>query len=268
MMIQVVRPHLLSALRLAVPRLAATSPRLSPLVQQHRHLLSGGTSHRWMSSSTIDTTSSSPKESKIVYSYSDLAIYSPPRRPASDDGSYRTVYVHPLSQIILEYLQDCRHDWVVQRGLDQALTVHRDGSVELKFAVLHADQERQHDDTTAASGAIVGPSDSKDGNDSLPAAAEAIQSSSAGVSMTTVDGVTAPAVGRIWTSYDDQEKKHWLTVENGTSLHQRFLLQDNLLPAWHGNRKSLPERIHVAVDEMIRLVDRSESEWMDRHDRQ
>jgi hypothetical protein len=117
----------------------------------------------------------------------------------NNGGWKSTVYVHPLSQIILEYLQDCRHDWIVRHGLDQALTLHRDGSFVLKFGK---------------------------GNDD-----------------------------KIWTSYDEEEKKHWLTVQK-QSLHQRFLLQDNLLPAWHGNKKSLPERIHLSVDAMIRAVDR------------
>jgi hypothetical protein len=140
-----------------------------------------------------------------------------------NDGLKRTVYVHPLSQIILEYLQDCRHEWIVEQGL-QSLTLHRDGSFELKYrpgnrntspSNEQAQQNEDHDSTTA----------------------------------TTV-------VDRIWTSYDEEEKKHWLTVQK-SSLHQRFLLQDNLLPAWHGNRnKSLPERIHLSVDNMIRAVDR------------
>jgi len=65
---------------------------------------------------------------------------------------------------------------------------------------------------------------------------------------------------RIWTSYDEQEKKHWLTVRRGL-FRQRFLLQDNLLTAWQSNRgTSLPERLQVAVDEMIRAVDRLDLE--------
>ena len=59
---------------------------------------------------------------------------------------------------------------------------------------------------------------------------------------------------RIWTSYDEQEKKHWLTVRRGL-FRQRFLLQDNLLTAWNKG-VSVPERLQVAVDEMIRAIDR------------
>jgi hypothetical protein len=124
-------------------------------------------------------------------------------RTTSDDQSLfeRTVYVHPLSQIILEHLQNSHHDFIMRQGLHTSLTLHRDGSFELKF----------------------------------PAQTE-------------------EKVHRIWTSYDEVEKKHWLTVYRGPTVNERFLLQDNLLPAWNNNRKSLPERIHVAVDDMVRAV--------------
>lgn len=128
---------------------------------------------------------------------------------ASDDQSAfeRTVYVHPLSQIVLEYFQDVHHNWIVAQQLDTALTVHRDGSFELKFPMAHEE-------------------------------------------------VAGEDVHRIWTSYDEVEKKHWLSVYRGPQLQKEFLLQDNLLPAWNNHRKSLPERIHVAVDELIQIVNK------------
>jgi len=155
----------------------------------------------------------------------------------ANDGLKRTVYVHPLSQIILEYLQDCRHDWIVEQGLE-ALTVHRDGSFELTFT--------SHNNNNNS-----GKDDSGD-----PSAVD-----SDNIAKTTLPD-------KIWTSYDDEEKKHWLTVQKN-SLHQRFLLQDNLLPAWHGNRKSLPERIHLSVDAMIRAIDRLEiqQQQLQHHER-
>ena len=73
---------------------------------------------------------------------------------------------------------------------------------------------------------------------------------------------------RIWTSYDETQKKHWLTVNvgkessvgplpTGVQLRQnRFLLQDNTMTAWHTHRKSLPERVHGAVESMIEAIDR------------
>jgi hypothetical protein len=141
-----------------------------------------------------------------------------------------TVYVHPLSQIILEYLQDCHHAWIVRHGLDQSLTLHRDGSFVLKFrrTQVVSESSPRTDEARVSVWSQVASGSKQDQKDD---------------------------VDRIWTSYDEEEKKHWLMVQK-QSLHQRFLLQDNLLSAWHGNKKSLPERIHLSVDTMIRAVDR------------
>jgi hypothetical protein len=140
----------------------------------------------------------------------------------------RTVYVHPLSQIVLEHFQERRHDWIVERGLDRALTVHRDGSFELNLNTNH--------DSNAGTDTDIG-TDTGIGTD------------------TANDDTANEHHHRIWTSYDEKEKKHWLTVHKAPSLHGRFLLQDNLSPAWHDSRKSLPERIHAAVDEMISVIE-------------
>jgi len=107
----------------------------------------------------------------------------------------RSVYVHPLSQIILEYFQESRHDWICQRGLDSSLRVLRDGSFEIK------DDKR-----------------------------------------------------RIWTSYDEEKKVHWLTLESPSGRNQ-FELQNNLRSPWHTSRRSLPERIHASVEELIAIVE-------------
>ena len=51
-----------------------------------------------------------------------------------NDTSTKSAYVHPLSQIILEHLQQSRSDWVSQVGLDKGgLTLHKDGTFVLKF---------------------------------------------------------------------------------------------------------------------------------------
>ena len=42
------------------------------------------------------------------------------------------VYVHPLSQIVLLYLQDHCHDWIAAKRV-HALRVHRDGTFVLEF---------------------------------------------------------------------------------------------------------------------------------------
>jgi hypothetical protein len=55
------------------------------------------------------------------------------------------------------------------------------------------------------------------------------------------------------TSYDADEKKHWLTVHKG-ELVGRFMLQDNLKPAWH-DANSTPEKIRNAVDSLIEKIE-------------
>eukprot|EP00934_Nitzschia_sp_Nitz4_P007244 Nitzschia sp. Nitz4//scaffold130_size63480//17043//17606//NITZ4_006243-RA/size63480-processed-gene-0.78-mRNA-1//1//CDS//3329535171//7234//frame0 len=125
--------------------------------------------------------------------------------PAEQSVFERTIYVHPLSQLVLEYLQDSHTDWVHSHGLHSSLSFQRDGSFQLRF-----------------------PPD-----------------------------LTTPNA-RIWTTYDDAAKKHWLIVERGT-LHRRFLLQDNCMVPWHRHRKSLPERIHSAVDCLISAIDETTS---------
>lgn len=116
------------------------------------------------------------------------------------DRNVKYVYVHPLSQIVLECLQSNYHEWLVRRQLHcNSLSLHRDGTFEIKF----------------------------------PRYREC----------------------RIWTNFDDHDKKHWLTVKRET-LVRRYLLQDNLKSAWHGDRKgSLPERIHVIVKEMAEEIE-------------
>jgi hypothetical protein len=79
---------------------------------------------------------------------------------------------------------------------------------------------------------------------------------------TTTDATTTsttappptPTAPRIWTSYDPVDKKHWLSYQLDNA-HHRIMLQDNLMPAWQGRKKSLPERIQAAVQELVEAVD-------------
>jgi hypothetical protein len=67
-----------------------------------------------------------------------------------------------------------------------------------------------------------------------------------------------PPALRIWTYYDNDDRKHWLSVSVNHVQH-RFLLQDNLLSAWRGyKRNSLPERIQESVQDLIGAVDELE----------
>mmetsp|Transcript_26794 Transcript_26794/g.73730 ORF Transcript_26794/g.73730 Transcript_26794/m.73730 type:complete len:333 (-) Transcript_26794:262-1260(-) len=226
-------------------------------------------------------------------------------RSSQGSSELRRVYVHPLSQVVLEYLQDYHHSWVVSKGLDRSLTLHRDGSFEAKYVPLSPSSPtttyHTYHSSTYSTLPPIPPAndDNKERAPNLRDRAEPIISSSTSATAAATDHKalvggntnTEPpasssrhdnqntslhdsqmkrpfaevvAIGmnniRIWTSYDEQEKKHWLTVRKGL-FRQRFLLQDNLLTTWQGNRgTSIPERIHVAVDEMIRAVDRMEQQ--------
>ena len=195
---------------------------------------------------------------------------------------FRSVYVHPLSQIVLEYLQESHHAWVVSKGLDQSLTLHRDGSFELKHVPYHhtststttptrsysasiqKKEQRSHNSepTISASASTTTASTVAQKNAEAPPTSSTKDTSAKENQQHKREQAIAPSSVdnsdniRIWTSYDEQEKKHWLTVRQGL-FRQRFLLQDNLLTAWQGNRgSSLQERLHLAVDEMIDAVDR------------
>ena len=54
--------------------------------------------------------------------------------------------------------------------------------------------------------------------------------------------------------YEPDEKKHYLCVTRGR-LVGRYTLQDNKKPAWHTDKRSTPERVQDAVDEMIAKFD-------------
>mmetsp|Transcript_22257 Transcript_22257/g.31010 ORF Transcript_22257/g.31010 Transcript_22257/m.31010 type:complete len:190 (+) Transcript_22257:125-694(+) len=69
-----------------------------------------------------------------------------------------------------------------------------------------------------------------------------------------MDNNTPVKNDRIWTSYEAEEKKHYLTVQRGNTVG-RFMLQDNMMPAWHSDKRSIPDRIREAVDQMIHKID-------------
>ena len=56
--------------------------------------------------------------------------YRPRQRPAD---LIHPVYVHHVSKITLEYLQNHRSDWLVQKGLDRGLRIHPNGTFVLNF---------------------------------------------------------------------------------------------------------------------------------------
>jgi hypothetical protein len=149
-------------------------------------------------------------------------------------GNNSLVYIHPLSQIVLLYFQKECHEWICSKNLDRHLTLHRDGTFVLEAP----------------------PQDDK------------------GTSSDTSSRVTKSP--RIWTCYDHVDKKHWLSyvmVDSSsttdcseTQRQHRFLLQDNLLSAWQGNRrKSLAERVEEGVQELLEIVDQDMSPRTEHH---
>lgn len=154
---------------------------------------------------------SSLHHSSYYYRYEHLIS----RSSSSSSQSFTQEYVHPLSQIVLEHLQNQHSEWVQLMGLNKGLELRKDGTFILRFP-----------STTTASAT------KEDGNDNDD---DALKGSS------------------IWTMYEAEEKKHYLCIRNGKLVGQ-YLLQDNKKPAWHTDKRSTPERVQDAVDEMIQKL--------------
>jgi hypothetical protein len=153
----------------------------------------------------------------------------------------KSVYVHPLSQVVLLQLQsDECYEWMKRAGLDGHLTVHRDGTFSLET-----------------------PPTTTHSNDTADA---------------DTNNTSANPSSRIWTAYDPDEKKHWLMYtrstggrdSNGnntfsedddrnavaaattpTGVRERFLLQDNEKSAWNDEKTSLHVRVQEWVSELM-----------------
>jgi hypothetical protein len=129
---------------------------------------------------------------------------------------FTSVYVHPLSQIVLRQFQTASgHEWICAKSLDQNLVLHSDGTFVLECPVPENDNDA----------------------DTVPRSSSSL---------------------RVWTYYDREDRKHWLSVSVNQVQH-RFLLQDNLLSAWQGyKRRSLAERIQESVQGLMDAVDELE----------
>lgn len=135
-------------------------------------------------------------------------------RAGEPNVEFTTIYVHPLSQIVLRHLQTKCHEWVCAKRLDHNLVLHRDGTFMLECPR------------------------PKDVNATVNSHRSSL---------------------RIWTYYDGEDRKHWLSVAVDQVQH-RFLLQDNLLPAWQGQKRcSLPERIQASIQDLMDAVDELEA---------
>lgn len=52
---------------------------------------------------------------------------------ASTDSRFYPIYVHHLSKVCLEHLQDSRSEWLEQEGLSRGLQLNNDGTFTLHF---------------------------------------------------------------------------------------------------------------------------------------
>lgn len=192
------------------------------------------------------------------------------RRPMASSSTetpvfQRVVYVHPLSQIILEYFQSHCNAWIVSRGLDRSLTIHRDGTFELAF--ISKDDIDNSDDNAITNNNNNNHIETKN---EAPSPGTTKSKGNTNQQQLQQQQLPRPKQNRIWTSYDEQEKKHWLTIHKGSHLRRRFLLQDNLAGTgtWHGrggDRKQAQQRIQKAIHDMIHAVEEEDQEREHNH---
>ena len=138
-------------------------------------------------------------------------------------SSQEQQYVHPLSQIILEHLQSNQSEFLAKSGVEISnIQYMKDGTFALTFPNNDTNNSNTSNDTESNT-----------------------------INTSNEDGSVER--GKIWTSYEIEEKKHWLTVQKG-ALVGRYMLQDNMKPAWHSDKKSAPEKVQDAVDAMIKKL--------------
>lgn len=143
--------------------------------------------------------------------------------PSSQEQQY--VYVHPLSQIILEHLQSNQSEFLAKSGFEISnIQYRKDGT----FALTFPNDTSTNNSNTSTHDTESNTINTRNEDDSVER-------------------------GKIWTSYEIEEKKHWLTVQKG-ALVGRYMLQDNMKPAWHSDKKSTPEKVQDAVDAMIKKL--------------
>jgi hypothetical protein len=172
----------------------------------------------------------SPENPATVKSNNDPpSSGSPPPPPTTAPAEH--VYVHPLSQIVLQNLQseEC-HEWITRAGLDRNLTVHRDGTFSLESLTTT---------TTARIWTEYCPDEKKHW---------LIYNSSTGGD-------------RISSSADDYMNQAVAAATTGvaatiTTVQHKYLLQDNLRTAWQKGTKSssAPDRIQEFVRELMLTV--------------
>lgn len=172
----------------------------------------------------------------------ELDVSSMPRR----DALFTSVYVHPLSQIVLNHFQTHCHAWIQSKRLDDNLVLHGDGTFLLQSTSRPLKSIRTSTSLTTASILL-----SKNFHSSSLS-----QSNDKDVGILSTTNAATPSAIRIWTTYDSAERKHWLCVSVDESrFSSKYLLQDNSLTPWQGFKlRSVPERICASVHDLMNAV--------------
>jgi hypothetical protein len=202
---------------------------LVPISEQSNQRSSGN------SESIIPPTNSTTTKSKV--------------KDSTITSSFTSVYVHPLSQIVLQCLQTNCHDWVQSKNLHQNLIVHRDGTFILESCI--------HNNQTTKNPTCRPMIDHTISKVTEPKQQQ-LTSTGSFLSSHHTTNINERMNIKIWTTYEASERKHWLCVSiDPELLYHRYLLQDNSLTPWQGYKiqSSIPERIHSCVYELIHTVD-------------
>jgi hypothetical protein len=168
------------------------------------------------------------------------------------DVRFTSVYVHPLSQIVLNHFQTHCHDWIRSKRLDHNLLLRQDGTFVLKSSGRPPNRVATSTASKKASFLL-----SKNFRFTLPYADKRLVED-----RLTVGATAARSFIRIWTLYDTEENKHWLCVSMDESrFSTKYLLQDNSLTPWQGFKlQSVPERVCASVHQLMDAVNDYEND--------
>ena len=167
------------------------------------------------SSTTTTTTKNNSSPSSSSMSSKPSSLFS------------KEQYVHPLSQIVLEHLQQSQSDFLRQYGLvENSLTFHKDGTFTLAFP---------SSNTTTTPNTT---SSNLNNNTTDTQQQESNNNKNKNKNM-------------IWTWYETAEKKHWLSIERNEVVGS-YLMQDNLKSAWSSDTNY--DKIIDATNTMVQKV--------------
>ena len=216
--------------------IAATTKKVATTSACKNLLLVGRNSPGMVITSSTTTTTTSSSSSTPLFDHYQKCYRSVDAAGSVDESNqpknFFPVYVHHVSKIVLEHLQESRADWLLENGLDRGLYINPNGTFAMHFPPASATGAG----TSAAASAV--------------AAAQQMKKT----------GNVLHHSGRIWTSYDTVRKQHWLSVYH-QKLAVRFLLKDHgkcmNTTKVHDATKS-ERRIKAAVDQMILSVNQLE----------